>query len=175
MTELPEPYAYTDPTEAFGNTLTVAPVDASTYTDTVPVVSLGITLNPEYTDPENPIVYVPLADVEQVIKAMRAAAGELETEEQRVDREETERDHAAGDHQYCGATCEVEMPSVLLRNFIVAKGYPGTAGALDELLRRAATETAQPDTIGLCGYCGMPRESHHHGYVSTADAIAAAP
>lgn len=31
------------------------------------------------------------------------------------------------------------------------------------------------DTIGLCGYCGVPRETHHHGYVSTADAIAAAP
>ncbi|MFF8467935.1 hypothetical protein [Streptomyces griseus] len=31
------------------------------------------------------------------------------------------------------------------------------------------------DTIGLCGYCGVPRETHHHGYVSTAAALAAAP
>lgn len=141
MTQTPadtETYRYVDPTDAFGNTLTVVPVDASTYTGTTPVVSLGITLNPEYTDPENPIVYVPLDDVEQVVKAIRTAAGQPETDEQRVGREEAERLHAAGDHQCCGATCEVEMPSVLLRNFIVAKGYPGTAGALDELLRRAA-------------------------------------
>ncbi|MFB7312937.1 hypothetical protein [Streptomyces sp. NPDC056192] len=61
-----------------------------------------------------------------------------ETDEQRADRLETERHHAAGDHQYCGVTCEAEMPSDMLRNFILAKGYPGTAGALDELLRRAA-------------------------------------
>ncbi|MCT2547379.1 hypothetical protein [Streptomyces atratus] len=63
---------------------------------------------------------------------------EPETDEQRADRLETERAHAAGDHQYCRLTCEVEMPSEMLRNFIIAKGYPGTAGALDELLRRAA-------------------------------------
>jgi hypothetical protein len=61
-----------------------------------------------------------------------------ETDEQRADRLEIERDHAAGGHQYCGVTCETEMPSDMLRNFILAKGYPGTAGALDELLRRAA-------------------------------------
>lgn len=178
MTTDAERYAYVDPTDAFGNTLTVAPVDASTYTGTIPVVSLGITINPDYTDPENPIVYVPLADVEQVIKAIRAAAEQPETDEQRTDREAAERDHAAGDHQYCGAACEVEMPSVLLRNFIVAKGYPGTAGALDELLRRAATEqtdteTAQPELTATLvinrsdSYCDgcrqpvLPQDTHH--------------
>lgn len=55
------------------------------------------------------------------------------------DRGEAARFHAAGDHQHCDQTCEVEMPSEALRNFILAKGYPGTGGALDELLRRAST------------------------------------
>lgn len=45
--------------------------------------------------------------------------------------------------------------------------------------RIAAREDAVPpapvDTIGLCGYCGVPRETHHHGYVSTAASLAAAP
>ncbi|NUS13453.1 MAG: hypothetical protein HOY69_18965 [Streptomyces sp.] len=67
-----------------------------------------------------------------------------ETDEQRADREETERDHARGDHTYCGITCEVELPTEHLRNFILAKGYPGTAGALDELLRRAAVVLPAP-------------------------------
>ena len=53
------------------------------------------------------------------------------------DRLETEQAHAAGDHGNCGVTCEVEYPSIQLRNFILAKGYPGTKGMLDELLRRA--------------------------------------
>ncbi|MGW1436809.1 hypothetical protein ACWD7M_16360 [Streptomyces griseus] len=65
-----------------------------------------------------------------------------ETDEQREDRLEAERLHAAGDHKHCDETCEVERPSDHLRNFIVAKGYPGTAGALDELLRRAAAPAA---------------------------------
>lgn len=65
------------------------------------------------------------------------AATPDETDEQRADREETERDHARGDHTYCGVTCEVTMPTEQLRNFVVAKGYPGTNGALNELLRRA--------------------------------------
>ncbi|MFE9764646.1 hypothetical protein ACFYPC_08965 [Streptomyces sp. NPDC005808] len=46
--------------------------------------------------------------------------------------------HAEGEHSFCGVTCEVAMPTEPMRNFIVAKGYPGTAGALAELLRRAA-------------------------------------
>ncbi|MET9909740.1 hypothetical protein ABZZ74_23545 [Streptomyces sp. NPDC006476] len=55
------------------------------------------------------------------------------------DQHETERAHAEGEHAFCGPTCEVEFPSDKLRNFILAKGYPGTAGMLDELLRRAAS------------------------------------
>ncbi|WP_432111394.1 hypothetical protein [Streptomyces sp. YPW6] len=74
------------------------------------------------------------------------AAEETDEErEQREDREATARDHAAGDHQHCDITCEVEMPTEHLRNFVIAKGYPGTAGALDELLRRAAAPPAPAD------------------------------
>jgi hypothetical protein len=69
---------------------------------------------------------------------MADEAQPAETDEQRADREETERDHAKGDHTHCGPTCQVEYPTEQLRNFILAKGYPGTAGMLDELLRRAA-------------------------------------
>lgn len=72
---------------------------------------------------------------------------ERETDEQRADREETERDHTTGDHTYCGITCETELPTEHLRNFVIAKGYPGTKGALDELLRRAAVaRPGQTDT-----------------------------
>ncbi|MGW0821796.1 hypothetical protein [Streptomyces sp. NPDC002845] len=56
------------------------------------------------------------------------------------DQHETELAHAEGEHAFCGVTCEVEFPTEMLRNGILAKGYPGTAGMLDELLRRAATE-----------------------------------
>ncbi|MFG2352627.1 hypothetical protein [Streptomyces sp. NPDC048521] len=94
--------------------------------------------------------------VRDVILGLRRLASETqqdegeepETDEQRADREETERDHAAGDHRYCDQTCEVEFPTEHLRNFVIAKGYPGTKGALDELLRRAAedaTRVAQQD------------------------------
>ncbi|MCM1974609.1 hypothetical protein [Streptomyces sp. G1] len=76
-------------------------------------------------------------------KAADETQQQPETDEERADREETERDHARGDHTYCGITCEVEMPTEHLRNFVIAKGYPGTKGALDELLRRA-TDAAQP-------------------------------
>ncbi|MCU1612559.1 MAG: hypothetical protein JWO98_99 [Frankiales bacterium] len=51
---------------------------------------------------------------------------------------EEEQAHADGEHEYCGVTCEVSMPSEPMRNFILAKGYPGTEGALNQLLRRAA-------------------------------------
>ncbi|MFI0236361.1 hypothetical protein [Streptomyces sp. NPDC016845] len=64
-------------------------------------------------------------------------ADEPETDEQRADREETERQHAAGDHEYCGVTCETVFPTEQLRTFVIARGYPGTAGMLHELLRRA--------------------------------------
>ncbi|MFJ8146008.1 hypothetical protein ACIQ6R_13140 [Streptomyces sp. NPDC096048] len=78
---------------------------------------------------------------------LRRVADEVqstETDEQRADREETERDHARGDHTHCGLTCEVELPTEHLRNFVIAKGYPGTKGALAELERRAAAKVA-PD------------------------------
>ncbi|MFB7461257.1 hypothetical protein [Streptomyces sp. NPDC056188] len=74
--------------------------------------------------------------------AVGAAVEPDETDEERADREETERDHTQGDHTHCGITCEAEMPTEHLRNFVIAKGYPGTKGALDELLRRARTEVA---------------------------------
>ncbi|MFG2670826.1 hypothetical protein [Streptomyces sp. NPDC048445] len=67
-----------------------------------------------------------------------------EDDEQHADREEAERAHAEGEHAFCGVTCEVELPTEHLRNFVIAKGYPGTKGALDELLRRAADQ--QPET-----------------------------
>lgn len=75
---------------------------------------------------------------------------EPETDEERADRVETERAHAAGDHQYCGVTCEEQLPSEVLRNTILYRAIPGASGALDELLRRAAaasapTATPQPD------------------------------
>ncbi|MFG2763125.1 hypothetical protein [Streptomyces rubiginosohelvolus] len=67
-----------------------------------------------------------------------------EEREQREDREETDREHAVGIHTHCGLTCEVDLPTEHLRNFVIAKGYPGTAGALDELLRRAAAAPPAP-------------------------------
>ncbi|KMS79082.1 hypothetical protein ACH49_13580 [Streptomyces leeuwenhoekii] len=74
---------------------------------------------------------------------MADEAQPAETDEQRADREETERDHARGDHTHCGITCETEMPTEHLRNFVIAKGYPGTKGALAELERRAAAGARQ--------------------------------
>ncbi|MCL7377441.1 hypothetical protein [Streptomyces sp. 35G-GA-8] len=76
MTTQPEPFRYTDPTDPFGHTLTVVHVDASTYNGTIPVVSLGIQVPKDATDPENPLVYIPLADTEQVVAAIRTAAGQ---------------------------------------------------------------------------------------------------
>ncbi|WP_331731865.1 hypothetical protein OG298_45300 (plasmid) [Streptomyces sp. NBC_01005] len=69
-------YSYTDPTDAFGNTLTVMPVEAVVYHGEIPVVSLGVNIHPDYTDPETPIVYIPLGDVEEVVAAIRAAAAQ---------------------------------------------------------------------------------------------------
>ncbi|MFE4915853.1 hypothetical protein ACFRCX_30580 [Streptomyces sp. NPDC056652] len=77
MTDQPEPYTYTDPTDPFGHTLTVVHVDADTHDGTtIPVVSLGIQVPEDATDPDNPIVYIPLADAEQVVAAIRTAAGQ---------------------------------------------------------------------------------------------------
>ncbi|WP_328962940.1 hypothetical protein [Streptomyces virginiae] len=67
--------------------------------------------------------------------------------EHAADEQETAAEHARGEHEHCGPTCEVQFPSAALRNFILAKGYPGTAGMLDELLRRAA-EAAAPLALG---------------------------
>ncbi|MFB8182572.1 hypothetical protein ACFC8N_42615 [Streptomyces sp. NPDC055966] len=78
-------------------------------------------------------------------------AAAAETDEERADREATERDHARGDHTYCGITCETEMPTEHLRNFVIAKGYPGTRGALDELLRRARTSAAEQQAAAADG------------------------
>ncbi|NUV65702.1 hypothetical protein G6W57_01050 [Streptomyces sp. CAI-121] len=90
------------------------------------------------------LVHPALAVARQLLGTTVAEGAEEtdEEQEQREDREATARDHAAGDHQHCGITCEVELPTEHLRNFVIAKGYPGTAGALDELLRRAAAPPA---------------------------------
>ncbi|MGW5852120.1 hypothetical protein ACWFQ8_29940 [Streptomyces sp. NPDC055254] len=64
--------------------------------------------------------------------------------ERAADQRETAAQHTRGAHGYCGPTCEAEFPSAQLRNFILAKGYPGTAGMLDELLRRASTTAPEP-------------------------------
>ncbi|MEV0114649.1 hypothetical protein AB0H77_15555 [Streptomyces sp. NPDC050844] len=69
-----------------------------------------------------------------------------ESDEERADRVETERAHAAGDHEYCGVTCEAEFTTEKLRNGILWRAAPGSAAMLDELLRRARTEAAAPST-----------------------------
>jgi hypothetical protein len=103
----------------------------------------------------NPMRLQGMASAEELLRRLAdeaqqdpaPGAKERETEEQRADREETERDHAAGDHRYCGQTCEVEFPTEHLRNFVIAKGYPGTKSALAELLRRATVaRPGQPET-----------------------------
>ncbi|MEU6661229.1 hypothetical protein [Streptomyces sp. NPDC046821] len=92
-----------------------------------------------------------------------APAQPVETDEERADREETERAHAEGEHAFCGLTCETELPTEHLRNFVVAKGYPGTKGALDELLRRARAETTAPlASADPCHSCGCPRRFDRH-------------
>ncbi|MGW1468501.1 hypothetical protein ACWCPT_29665 [Streptomyces sp. NPDC002308] len=67
-------YSYTDPTDAFANTLTVMPVEAATYHGNIPVVSLGVDIHRESSEPDTPVVYVPVDDIEQVIAALRTAA-----------------------------------------------------------------------------------------------------
>ncbi|MGQ4733421.1 hypothetical protein ACUN3E_37905 [Streptomyces sp. Ju416(a)] len=92
------------------------------------------------------VVHPALAVARQLLGTTEGAATEEtdEEREQREDREEAARLHADGDHQYCDVTCEVAMPTEAMRNFVIAKGYPGTAGALDELLRRAAAAPPAP-------------------------------
>ncbi|MEV0526007.1 hypothetical protein AB0I66_21460 [Streptomyces sp. NPDC050439] len=67
-----------------------------------------------------------------------------ETDEERADREETEREHARGKHTYCDITCEVEFTTEKLRNTVLYRAIPGSESMLDELLRRASTEAAVP-------------------------------
>jgi hypothetical protein len=65
---------------------------------------------------------------------------------------EEEQAHAEGEHEFCGITCEIQMPSALMYNSIVAHGIPGTGGMLNELLRRAAAgllPTAEERAPGL--------------------------
>lgn len=67
---------------------------------------------------------------------------DIESDEQRTDRLETAKKHAAGMHEHCGVECETEFPSDMLRNGILARAVPGSATMLDELLRRAAQTPA---------------------------------
>ena len=53
---------------------------------------------------------------------------------------EEEKAHADGEHEYCGVTCEVAMPTELMRNSLIAWAPPGGKGILAELERRAAAE-----------------------------------
>ncbi|MGW2112651.1 hypothetical protein, partial [Streptomyces sp. NPDC001948] len=87
-------------------------------------------------------------------QALGTPVEQPETDEQRADRLETERDHAAGDHQHCGVTCEAEFPSDMLRNGILARAVPGSASMLNELLRRATRTfpaATMPDHRTLLG------------------------
>lgn len=60
-----------DYTDSDGVTLTITPVDASTYYGTMPVVSLSVA-HPD-GDPD-PVVYIDVTNVEAVIAKIRAAA-----------------------------------------------------------------------------------------------------
>jgi hypothetical protein len=83
---------------------------------------------------------------------------------------EEEQAHAEGEHAFCGPTCEVEFPSDKLRNTILYRAIPGSAGMLDELLRRMAAETPRAGRdCPACGarikhtvHCPTP-ESHNWG------------
>lgn len=82
------------------------------------------------------------------------------------DRHETERAHAEGEHAFCGVTCEVEFPTEMLRNTTIAGGIPGTAGMLDELLRRAATQPVRPVLAIVSAWCV---ESNDTGGIDAGD------
>ncbi|MFB7354831.1 hypothetical protein [Streptomyces gardneri] len=105
-------------------------------------------------------VFVPAQDIEEVVRGLResvtadATRYALTTTEQPertpcstpgpcedgelCGRHEEQRAHTEGDHSICGPTCEVEFPSELLRNTILARAIPGSTRMLDELLRRAS-------------------------------------
>lgn len=84
-----------------------------------------------------------------------------ETDEERTDRLETERNHATGNHEYCGLTCETEFPSEALRNAILCRAIPGSARMLEELLRRAA-DPAPDDDEGISGPCDCGEGAVHY-------------
>lgn len=99
------------------------------------------------TNPPYPFLCPGPDDEQPAVPAQRSAGTPCSQPDPCEDGElcdvhEEEQAHAAGHHGYCGVTCEVAMPSEQMRNFILARGYPGTAGALDELLRRAAAQGA---------------------------------
>lgn len=71
------------------------------------------------------------------------------------DAHEAAQAHARGEHRWCDETCREAMTTEQLTNFVVARGYPGTAGALRELLRRATEDAVK----GLCGGTIPPQPS----------------
>ncbi|MFD5663420.1 hypothetical protein ACFWIK_00725 [Streptomyces anthocyanicus] len=83
-----------------------------------------------------------IATVREHLGEQQQAAVPDETGEQRADREETERNHARGDHTHCGVQCEAIIPTDHLRNMLLYRALPGAKGALAELERRAAAKAA---------------------------------
>lgn len=53
------------------------------------------------------------------------------------DTHATEIDHAKGNHEHCGVTCDITFPTEMLRNTILYSAIPGSATMLKELERRA--------------------------------------
>lgn len=51
---------------------------------------------------------------------------------------EEEQAHADGEHEHCGVTCEIAMPTELMRNSLLAWAPAGGKSILAELERRAA-------------------------------------
>lgn len=106
--------------------------------------------------------------VEEYINSLKDTG--LDTEEEREDRLQTERDHDAGFHEHCGVTCEEHFPSDMLRNGILCRAIPGSTTMLDELIRRATHWTGThdfeqnphaPSTVQVCR-CGKWPDHHIH-------------
>ncbi|MFE3429867.1 hypothetical protein [Streptomyces sp. NPDC059171] len=77
-------------------------------------------------------------------------------------------DSLIADHQDPGA-------EALGARYELARELSNTSPEVARQLLATSVAEGGEDTVGLCGYCGVPRETHHHGYVSTAAALAAAP
>lgn len=103
------------------------------------------------TDPNG--VVIPLTRLEEIIAGQRDMARQAGRAAPSVapcsvpdrcedgtlcDRHEFEQAHAEGEHEQCSVDCEAKFPDALLRNGLLAGTYPGAAGMLDELLRRAS-------------------------------------